>query len=192
MINSPEDVISAELGPHEKLLWAGRPRQGIVFQRFDFFLVPFSLLWFGMAIVMTIEIVSAGEPIGLLIGGLFLLVGFYVAIGRLLIDARQRRNIFYGVTSDRIIIIAGLFSRTTKSLTLDTLADLSLTEKRNGSGFITFGTIPPWFMWFGYYGGGGWPGMEMVPCFDLDGNAREIFEIIRAAQRNAKLAVRAS
>ena len=41
----PALVISKELASEERLLWSGRPQQGVVFRRTDLFLIPFSLLW---------------------------------------------------------------------------------------------------------------------------------------------------
>jgi hypothetical protein len=41
----PEVLIRPELGPEERLLWAGRARGGLTFRAPDCFLVPFALLW---------------------------------------------------------------------------------------------------------------------------------------------------
>jgi hypothetical protein len=123
--------------------------------------------------------------IGVLFSLPFVLVGLYLLIGRFVIDAKERANTYYGVSNERIIIISGLFSRKIKSLNLDTLSDLSLTESRNGSGVITFGPVPPWFAGYGMHGGV-WPGMNIVPNFEQVREAREVYEVIRVDQRNAK------
>lgn len=41
----PDSVLSAELGPGERLVWSGKPRGGIRLRAQDAFLIPFSLLW---------------------------------------------------------------------------------------------------------------------------------------------------
>lgn len=38
-------LLSKELASGERLLWSGRPQQGVVVRRTDVFLIPFSLLW---------------------------------------------------------------------------------------------------------------------------------------------------
>lgn len=49
MNHEAESVVTTELASGEKLVWAGRPRQGIRLGPADILLVPFSLLWCGFA-----------------------------------------------------------------------------------------------------------------------------------------------
>jgi hypothetical protein len=69
----------------------------------------------------------------------------YLALGRFIFDAKQRASIYYAVTSKRIIIISGVFSRHAKSLNLETLTDLLLVGRADGSGTIVFGRDPFWY-----------------------------------------------
>ena len=46
-----EDELRSELDNTERLLWAGRPKQGVVFYGIDVFLIPFSILWFGGVLI---------------------------------------------------------------------------------------------------------------------------------------------
>lgn len=115
----------------------------------------------------------------------FVLVGLYIMFGRFWVDARQRAHTCYAVTSERIVIVSGLFARRVKSLSIDTLSDVSLTERRDGSGTITFGSITPFYWW---YGGAGWPGFgpQAVSIFELAREVRQVYEIIRGVQRAAR------
>jgi hypothetical protein len=86
--------------------------------------------------------------------------------GRFIVDARERERTFYGITSERIIIVSGLFSRRTKSLNLRTLTDISLIERPDGSGTITFGPTHPVGQWAAP---GAWPGAGRYapPAFEM-------------------------
>ncbi len=89
----------------------------------------------------------------------FVLVGLYIVLGRFIVDAMNRAKTFYGVTNERIIIITGLFFREVKSLNLRTLTDVSLSERGDGSGTITFGALYPMGRWMP---GGSWPGARSI------------------------------
>jgi len=86
-----------------------------------------------------------------------------------------------------VIIVSGLFSRSIRSLELRNLPELTLTERGDGSGAIVFGG--------GAYGNyalfgqalQGWPGAgrNLPPSFDLIPSAKSVYDLIRAAQREA-------
>jgi hypothetical protein len=81
-----------------------------------------------------------------------------------------------------MIIQSGLFTSTIKSLNLRTLSDVTLSERGNGSGTITFGLAYRGSAW-----GNGlrWPGMPEMPMFDSITSARSVYDTIRDAQRAA-------
>jgi hypothetical protein len=181
-----EDVIRGELSPSERLLWAGRPRQGIVLRAIDAFLIPFSLLWGGFAIFWEVSVIVGGAPWEFAVfGAPMVIVGLYFIFGRFLVDDRQRAKMIYAVTTERVVIVSGMLARRVKSLNLVTLSDLSLTERGDGSGTITFGPVPPFYWW---YGAAGWPGLghTAIPNFELADEARRVYEIVREAHRAAK------
>ena len=136
MIIDPTTELSDELESGEKLLWSGRPRQGIVFRSSDIFLIPFSLLWGGFAIFWEVAVLYATSRSGIntpqavkfvfpRFGLPFVVIGFYMIFGRFFTDSAQRRKTVYGITDQRVIIRSGLFSRATKSLNLRTLSDVT-------------------------------------------------------------------
>ena len=189
MFQSAENILTPHLDSGERLLWSGQPRGGIRLRAQDAFLIPFSLLWGGFAFFweyMAITHVSnAPLPFNIifpLFGVPFVLVGLYFIFGRFLVDARSRARTFYGVTSERIIIISGLFSRQIKSLQLRTLTDVSLIHRTDGSGTITFGPTHPMIAFFP---AGAWPGAGRFspPSFESIERAKEIYDVIRNAQR---------
>ena len=182
-----QEQIARELSAGERMLWSGQPRQGVVLRGSDALLIPFSLMWCGFAIFWEWSVIGAPEaPAFFVLWGVpFVAVGLYVVVGRFFGEAWQRARTFYAVTDERVLIVSGVFSRKVKSLSLRTLADLSVTERRNGVGSVTFGGGSPFGAMFG--GLSGWPGAgaHQGPRFDLIPQAKAVFEIIRTAQRSA-------
>lgn len=174
-------MFQEELNAGEKLLWSGRPKQGLMLRPVDTFLIPFALLWAGGAVLALTSSAVEGDSFAAIPLCFFVIIGFYITIGRFLYDIRQRARTYYGLTSERVLILSGLFSRTVKSVNLRTLQEISLSTKRNGRGTITFGSSPfpynrQWAgMWgFGYEGQAAFEGIE---------NAREVYRLIQQAQK---------
>jgi len=149
-------------------------------------MVPFSLLWGGFAFFWEYSVVSSkGAPVFFTLWGVpFVLMGLYMIFGRFFVDSYLRSRTYYGVTEQRIIILSGLLNREVKSITLQGLNDISLNERSDGSGSITFGPSNPMYaMWSGT----AWPGTskKLAPAFELIAQARRVYNIIREAQANA-------
>lgn len=167
----------------ERQLWAGAPRRGLVLRASDAFMIPFSVLWAGFAFFWELSVLRDGAPLFFALWGVpFVLVGFYITVGRFFVDARRRARTTYAVTSERIIISSGAFNPSVKSLNLATLSDVTLHERRDGSGTITFGSTSPLVA---MYAGTPWPGVPQVPSFEMIPDARRVYGIIREAQRAA-------
>jgi len=191
MNSQTEPLLRGELDSNERLLWSGRPIQGIVFRGSDAFMIPFSLLWGGFAIFWEFMALSIPSKEAGLVGLIFpifgipfVLAGLYMIFGRFIVDAKKRAKTYYGLTDQRIIILSGLFGRKIKSLNIKTLSDISLTEKADGKGTILFGQDNPRSSWFG----GGWfPGMSgsQTPRFEMIEDAKLIYNRIRNAQQTS-------
>ena len=130
-------IVLRELEPGEQLLWSGRPGQGVRLRRADAFAIPFSLIWAGFTAVWEIEAIRSGEPLFMRLWGIpFLVLGAYLVVGRFVADARLRRNTVYGVTDRRVILVSGLFSRSTTSHLLRAVPAITLSERRDGEGDV--------------------------------------------------------
>ena len=184
-----ESVISRQLDQGERLLWSGQPRGGVRLRGQDVFLIPFSLMWGGFAIFWEFGVLKNISKIHNAMGIIFplwgvpfVMVGLYLIFGRFIVDARSRSKTLYGVTNERIIIVSGIFTRQTKSLPLRALTDISITEKADGSGTISFG---PTVGMNGVFRGSSWPGYGRSgpPAFDMIERAKGVYDIIRGAQR---------
>ncbi|MFL5620883.1 MAG: PH domain-containing protein [Gemmatimonadaceae bacterium] len=126
------------------------------------------------------SVLRDGAPLFFALWGVpFILIGFYITIGRFWIDARRRARTTYAVTSDRVIINSGLFTPTSKSLNLRTLSDVTLQERPDGTGTITFGPVAPFAA---MYAGMSWPGMPQLSAFEMIPDARRVYAVIREAQ----------
>lgn len=177
--------LSGCLEPGESLIWAGLPRQGIVLRASDAFLMPFSLLWGGFAIFWEAAVFRSGAPVFFMLWGIpFVLVGLYFIVGRFFVDARVRANTCYGLTDRRAIIMSGILSRTTTSLPLRTLTDISVNERKDGSGTIHLGRPLPFAAW---YAAMPWPGMAQyqTPSFEQISDVRRVYGQLMEVQRNA-------
>lgn len=184
MITDPE--IEQELRPHldgdEKLLWTGRPKQGIVFRSSDIFLIPFTLFWGGFAFFWEGAVLTKGAPLDFnLVGILFVVIGIYMIIGRFFVDATRRKNTIYGITSQRVMIRSGIFSKTVESHPVRQLFDMSLTEKGDGSGTILLGPVD---LRASMMEGTAWPGVRQTPKLELIPQARSVYSLITKLQKN--------
>jgi hypothetical protein len=180
-------VLTPELGRGERLLWSGRPAQGVIFRAGDVFMIPFSLLWGGFAFFWEYSVVKQGAPLLFTLWGIpFVLVGLYIIAGRFFVDSYFRSRTYYGTTDQRVLISSGGRSRNIKSLDLRGLNDISLQERSDRSGTITLGASNPMYaMW----SGASWPGIgrKLAPSFERIGDARAVYDLIREAKQKASL-----
>lgn len=172
--------IARELDSGERLLWQGHPRGGIRLRAMDAYLIPFSLIWSGFVFFAAFSALTSakgsGDVFALFPLLLFIVVGLYLLVGRFFADAMMRARTEYGLTDRRAIIVSGLFSRNIKSIDLRSTSEISLSEKSDGSGTITFGATPfggwmqrnPWSF-------GSSPAM---PAFEMIEDVRSVYNSI--------------
>src|SRR5947199_5117480 len=96
------------LRPGERLLWTGRPDPAVLFGPKDLFLIPFSLMWGGFAIVWEAAVITSGDnPFFVLWGIPFVLIGLYMIAGRFLFKRRRKQKTVYGLTEERALVAVG-------------------------------------------------------------------------------------
>ena len=180
--NSSPPEIRSLLTSRERLLWNGRPKQGLLFRKSDAFMIPFSLMWGGFAIFWETTVIKSGAPFFFMLWGIpFVLVGLYMIVGRFFADAWQRTRTFYTVTNERILIVGGLFNRTVTSLELRTLPEMSLSLQDDDKGTLSFGEDQTGF---GSTFGGRWSqsNQKRPPQFEGIPDAAGVMARIREAQ----------
>ncbi len=182
MHHEAEQLMHRELGPVERLLWAGQPRRGIRLQAADAFLIPFTLLWGGFSIFWEYQAIRDAGFVFALFGLPFVLIGVYMIVGRFFADARRRAKTVYGLTDQRVLILSDFFGRRVTSLPLAMIMELSLAEQADRSGTITFGRSQPMQSWAASIP---WPGMDQytVPSFEQIAEARQVYDLVSNAQR---------
>jgi Bacterial PH domain len=151
--------ISSELGPQERLLWAGHPFRGWRLRSVDTMILPFAILWsivaifavFGGIETLTPSLRAASGPLNSEIadhGGILYTVfaltavpvsAFYLTFGRFILDARRRARTWYGLSDDRIIILAsGFIAKRVTNIPLRELRHVMFSQRPDGSGTICF------------------------------------------------------
>jgi hypothetical protein len=151
-------------------------------------MIPFSLLWAGFAIFweyMALFKIPKNNPVGWLFplfGMAFVLAGLYIVFGRFLVDAKIRQNTEYAVTNRRAIIVSTLFGRKTRSINLQATPDISLSERADRSGTISFGSGVPSYGWWSQRNL--WsPSAGSQPAFEMIDDARGVYDLIESTKR---------
>jgi hypothetical protein len=90
-MNDPRSRILPLLRQGERLLWVGQPDPRVRFTGADAFLVPFSILWGGFAVVWEIMAITRSEsPLFVIWGIPFVLLGLYFIFGRFIVKKRRK------------------------------------------------------------------------------------------------------
>ena len=175
-VPSSTERIRLYLAPRERLLWTGRPRAN----RLGRALWP-GIVW-GLGVALVIWAVGQRNPdygsFGRIAGILLVLLGLFCLGGWIPFAARKRRRTAYGLTDQRLFIVLGDPSHpTVRSLPLQSVLRVELTETRDGSGEVSFHTTATWY-----------PGGESdrVAFDDLE-DARRVYDLVHRA-RSALLA----
>ncbi len=165
--------------PGEHVLWSGRPRQGLMLCSQDLMLVPFSLIWGGFVLFVSIGAIQDARNVGLVqfLLAFLLVFGVYLIFGRFLVDAWMRSHLYYAVTDRRVLILrAGPLGKFT-SMPIAQLPPIDLTEGRGGRGTIYFGPRYPWVRQ-GFI----MPASTAIPQFVGIDSARSVYDTIQQQQ----------
>ncbi|MGB8194112.1 MAG: hypothetical protein WCF67_19425 [Chitinophagaceae bacterium] len=180
-----QNELRPALSHGERLLWTGKPKAGVIFRPFDIFLIPFSLVWFGFAIFWVASVLSTGVYWFALFGIPFLIIGFYISVGRFISDSRRRKNTVYGITNDRVVIKAGIKRPDIKSLNIKTISDITYNEKADGSGTIIFGPALMQNFNPGSFNAFNAGGSKAISILEFIPEVKKVYEILLRVQRDS-------
>ena len=182
------DDIRSYLMAGEKILWSGKPQQGLRFAPIDAFLVPFSLFWGGMALFGAGPMLFQRPP-GLfaLFPLLFLSMAAYVTFGRLLQDIWVRARTDYLLTDRRVVIHRrAAIGRLGGDLVVVNLTRGSQVRYKPGlgdRGTLIFGVETPAFSIFRRGNISQWvPSLDPTARFIGIEHARRVFDQIQTLQ----------
>jgi hypothetical protein len=185
------DAFRPYLQTGERIVWTGRPAQGIRFSARDIFLIPFSLLWGGIAIAVFAGSIFGGlqtaSPEGgtaailpfVLFGGVFAVVGVYVVFGRFFADAWVRSRIVYALTDRRALVLRRMFGERLSAVSLAHSPGLSLSlrGKRGDVDFEPRSMFRGFSMWM--------PSMDAGTRFIGIEDAAEVFRLAQQGSGQA-------
>ena len=178
-----------ELLPNETILWHGKPSLEKVFTKYDFFLVPFSILWGGFAIIWFVMATVFGGVFGLF-GIPFIVTGIYIIFRRFLVKKRDKKRTYYAITDTRVLVIKTDRNGNRKSLSsaqIRTIQSESVSYDKNGIGTIMFGATPYWVKMYQNTGMdffAGFSQSDAVSFFDVENceNVLKIYKDIKYQQ----------
>lgn len=179
-----ENDLRKAIAKNEKFLWTGRPRTGILLRSSDLFVIPISLLWLSIALLWIYTALKTGGDIFGAFALLFMIIGFYATVGRFFADSIKRKNTVYGITDNRVIVKSGIFSRGIRLLDIKAISYLTIKEKKDGSGTISF--VPPELRYMIFSGMGYWPA-KFPPSLEFIEEVKKVHKILIDRQRKLSL-----
>lgn len=172
------------LDPGERILWAGGPPGGLMLRRKDLLLIPFSLFFVGFSLFWTAGVAGVsrggeGAPAPFLFVGLaFVGIGLFLAFGRFVVDAIQRRGTAYALTDRRALILR---RGNLKSMPLEPALEVSVSGEGRGS--VMFGPDPGMVASIqGVRGIGGWIGPAHPFIFERIEDVDRVYRMVRETQ----------
>jgi hypothetical protein len=153
------ETVRRHLRPGEELIWAGKPDAGWRLGPSDWFLIPFGIFWDVFILLFVASglasVVASGEVFGLffvLFGIPFVVVGWFLTIGRFRSRAAQRRRTTYALTDRRVLAVETGSVDSVRSVFLQGLPGVGERIGRDGVGTLSFEPVP--LMWAMYAGSG--------------------------------------
>lgn len=111
IVQPSDPSLTGRLRPYlesgEELLWCGRPDPSVVFSPIDIRLLPFGVIFLGIAVRWTLGMVSVAGPVSALLGIPFLAAGLWIVVGRYIAAKLRKRNIVYALTNRRAVALLG-------------------------------------------------------------------------------------
>ena len=144
------DTVERHLSSGEHVEWIGKPDPTKRFSRSDVFLIPFSLMWGGFAILWETLAIAGGAPWFFGLWGIpFVALGLYLIFGRFIYKADRKRRTVYSVTNRRVLaIVRRRRGEAVEAVYLRSIPNISTNSVANGRGSVEFGLSSPMASWY--------------------------------------------
>ncbi|BBB33214.1 conserved hypothetical protein [Thermotomaculum hydrothermale] len=139
-----EEKLNSFLKKDEKVLWEGKPEKNFYMEGIDYyvFFIGFVMLLFSLFnIISSLKMHSRGgrDIVGAIFSIPFLLIGFYLALGRYIHRYKKIKNTRYFITNKRIILSEKFFGDCFLSyINIKNIEKIDKKTKRNGLADLTF------------------------------------------------------
>lgn len=144
------EILNEQLVCDEKVIWSGQPLKRKMFRKSDLIVIPIFILWL-MALIlfeyMAVDNLIYYQWKGNILTVIpfmffilpFMVLGFYIAIGRFIFKTLNKKNIIYAVTNSRIIAIRNSSKIKVKSRVISQIDSTKIVANHKGIGTLTFG-----------------------------------------------------
>jgi hypothetical protein len=137
-------------------------------------------MWGGFAIFWEVMVFRQRAPLLFQLWGMpFVAMGLHLIAGRFFVDRARRARTYYGLTSERALIVRAGRVRSVTSIDLGAQPSFDLVESGSGRGTITLGPVQAWNAAVP-----GWSrSRALPPSFEGIENARVVYDKLCEAQR---------
>jgi hypothetical protein len=170
--------------PGERLLWTGRPVQGLALRRSDLWVVPLTAGFVFLGLrhdAQVAEVMLRSFDLTFAVrAAIFLGGGVYVGVARFFHDAWLRRRTLYAVSDRRLLFLrTGPFGWF-RSIEIGYLPLLEYEEASGGRGTLTFDFEEQPKSWWALHLAGwfGIPSLSGSRCFDRIAGPRRVYDLI--------------
>ena len=143
------DIFRNDLLSDEKILWSGRPDTSVIFSVIDIYTFVFGIVWIGILLYNTAQSYHSNMPLTIssiinlfskqnIMFYLFLGIGIFISIGKVILRNIFKRFYHYAVTNKRILFLNTLFKRTLTTEFINTLPGIDKKVRNSGIGTLTF------------------------------------------------------
>lgn len=136
-----DNSLDSYLLKDEKVFWIGKPEMKVIFDPKDRYHIPMTLL--GNIII----VYSISHDFDLKWAIIWILIGFYLLMGRFIYKAFNKKATLYVVTNQRIIIINKLWGYFIEK-SIKSITHIEKEIRPNGIGTIRFGHTPSTHLWY--------------------------------------------